>query len=83
MKNVRSITGRDARRLRRLRLRRRLRRTRREVTFNASGLEVLWRTIVFSIGFAFLIPIPWVLRWYANWFISQFALTERGAYAGS
>ena len=57
--------------------------TRREVTFNASGLEVLWRTIVFSIGFAFLIPIPWVLRWYANWFISQFALTERGAYAGS
>ena len=58
-------------------------RTRREVTFNASGLEVLWRTIVFSIGFAFLIPIPWVLRWYANWFISQFALTERGAYAGS
>ncbi|MHC2338807.1 DUF4339 domain-containing protein [Bradyrhizobium sp. USDA 4454] len=55
--------------------------TRREVSFNATGLEVLWRTIVFTVGFAFLIPIPWVLRWYANWFVSQFALTERGATA--
>jgi len=55
--------------------------TRREVTFNASGLDVLWRTLVFMIGCAFLIPIPWVLRWYSNWYISQFALIERGAYA--
>ncbi|WP_050425213.1 DUF4339 domain-containing protein [Bradyrhizobium tropiciagri] len=55
--------------------------TRREVTFNASGLDVLWRTIVFAVACGFLIPIPWVLRWYANWFISQFALTERGAHA--
>ncbi|WP_338693952.1 DUF4339 domain-containing protein [Bradyrhizobium sp. 26S5] len=57
--------------------------TRREVTFNATGLEVLWRTIVFAVGCSFLIPIPWVLRWYANWIISQFALTERGAYANA
>jgi hypothetical protein len=52
--------------------------TRREVIFNGSGLEVLWRTIVFGIGCAFLIPIPWVLRWYTNWYVSQFALAERG-----
>jgi hypothetical protein len=31
------------------------------------------------IGCAFLIPIPWVVRWYANWTVSQFALVERGA----
>jgi hypothetical protein len=55
--------------------------THREVIFNASGLEVLWRTIVFAIGCAFIIPIPWVLRWYAGWYVSQFALVERGAPA--
>ncbi|MFB9266140.1 DUF4339 domain-containing protein [Bradyrhizobium erythrophlei] len=53
--------------------------TSREVIFNASGLDVLWRTIVFVIGCGLLIPIPWVLRWYGNWFVSQFALVERGA----
>jgi hypothetical protein len=53
--------------------------TRREVIFTASGLEVLWRTIVFTIGCGFLIPIPWVLAWYTRWFVSQFALVERGA----
>lgn len=54
--------------------------SRREITFNASGLDVLWRTIVFTIGCAFLIPIPWVLRWYSNWFVSQFAVVERHAF---
>jgi hypothetical protein len=52
--------------------------TRREVTFNATGLDLLWRTILVAIGCAFLIPIPWVLRWYGNWFVSQFAVVERG-----
>ncbi len=53
--------------------------TRREIIFNASGLEMLWRTIVFAIGCAFLIPIPWVMRWYGQWYASQFALVERTA----
>lgn len=56
--------------------------TRREIIFNGTGLEVLWRTLVFSIGCAFIIPIPWLLRWYAKWYASQFALVERG-YAGT
>jgi hypothetical protein len=51
--------------------------TRREVVFNGSGLHVLWRTIVFVIGCAFIIPIPWMLRWYSQWFVSQFALVQR------
>ncbi len=55
--------------------------TRREIVFNASGLDVLWRTLVFAIGCALLIPIPWVMRWYVQWYVSQFALVARGAYA--
>ncbi|MCA6123367.1 DUF4339 domain-containing protein [Bradyrhizobium sp. WSM 1704] len=54
--------------------------SRREITFNASGLDMLWRTIVFTIGCAFLIPIPWVLRWYSNWFVAQFAVVERSGF---
>jgi hypothetical protein len=38
--------------------------TRREVVFNGTGLEVLWRTIVFAIACVFIIPIPWMMRWY-------------------
>ena len=57
--------------------------TRREIIFNASGLEVLWRTVVLIIACAFLIPIPWVMRWYATWIVSQFALAEHGAYANA
>jgi len=53
--------------------------THREVIFNASGLETLWRTILFVIGCALIIPIPWVLRWYATWYVSQFALVDRKA----
>lgn len=53
--------------------------TRREIVFNASGLQVLWRTLVFSIAAAFLIPLPWVLRWYIGWYVQQFTLVERTA----
>ena len=45
--------------------------TRREIVFNGTGLEVLWRTIVVAIGCIFIIPIPWVYRWIARWFGSQ------------
>jgi hypothetical protein len=55
--------------------------TQREITFNATGLEMLWRTIVFAIGCVFIIPIPWVLRWYARWYVSQFALADRSTLA--
>ena len=51
--------------------------TRREIVFNAGGLDVLWRTILFGIGCAFIIPIPWVLRWYTRWYVSQIALLPR------
>jgi hypothetical protein len=52
---------------------------RREVIFTASGLDVLWRTVVFAIGCMFVIPIPWAMRWYARWYVSQFALVDKTA----
>jgi hypothetical protein len=51
----------------------------RELTFNGSGLDVLWRTLVLAVASVFLIPIPWVIRWYAQWYVSQLALVPRGA----
>jgi hypothetical protein len=53
--------------------------THREAVFNATGLGMLWRTILFGFACGFLIPIPWVLRWYTRWYVSQFALVERTA----
>src|SRR5262245_4356651 len=35
--------------------------TRRAVVFNASGWDVLWRTILFVLACILIIPIPWVL----------------------
>jgi GYF domain 2 len=52
--------------------------TRREVSFNGTGLEILWRGIVAAIASAFIIPIPWVYRWMSQWLASQTILTERG-----
>jgi len=45
--------------------------TRRQVVFNGTGLEFLWRAIVAAIASAFIIPIPWVYRWMLNWQLSQ------------
>ncbi len=53
--------------------------TQREIVFDATGLEMLWRTFVFSFGSALIIPIPWLLAWYTRWYASQFALIEREA----
>ena len=52
--------------------------TRREVVFNATGLGLLWRTIVFAIACGLVIPIPWALHWFAGWMVSQVELVERG-----
>lgn len=44
------------------------------VVFNASGWQVLWRTFALSLGCIFIIPIPWLIHWYARWYVSQFAI---------
>lgn len=53
--------------------------TRREVVFNGSGLDVLWRTFVTVLASILIIPIPWMISWLARWYISQFALVPREA----
>ncbi len=44
------------------------------VVFNASGWQVLWRTFALSLGCIFIIPIPWLLHWYARWYVSRLAI---------
>jgi GYF domain 2 len=53
--------------------------TRRQLTFNTSGLELLWRSFLFIFAVVLIIPIPWAAAWYIRWSISQFALVERAA----
>ena len=48
-----------------------------QLSFVATGWGVLWRTILFALSCILLIPIPWTLRWYTRWLISQFHLTSR------
>jgi hypothetical protein len=57
--------------------------TQREVVFTGSGLEVLWRTIVWTLLTILIIPIPWVMRWWAAWYTSRVSLVDRGAYANA
>jgi hypothetical protein len=38
---------------------------------------MLWRTLVFSIACIFIIPIPWMIRWYGQWYIAQFSASGR------
>ena len=57
--------------------------TRREVVFNATGLEFLWRSVVTLIACAFIIPIPWVMPWFISWQVSQVELVERSALASA
>lgn len=53
--------------------------TRREISFTGTGLQFLWRGIVGGIACLFIIPIPWVYRWFGQWLASNIVLSERGA----
>jgi hypothetical protein len=39
--------------------------------FTGSGFAILWRTVVFVVLSALILPIPWTLRWLANWIVSR------------
>jgi hypothetical protein len=55
--------------------------TRREVVYQGSGLELLWRAIVTLLVSFLVIPAPWMYRWLIRWLASQIALVERSAIA--
>jgi hypothetical protein len=43
----------------------------RVIAFNGNGWQVLWRSVVMAIVCTLIIPIPWMMRWYYRWFVSQ------------
>lgn len=51
--------------------------TQRQVVFNGTGLEYLWRFVVALILSSLVVPIPWVWRWLIRWQASQTELVER------
>jgi GYF domain 2 len=53
-----------------------------EVFFIATGWEMLWRTLACGVACLFIIPIPWAVRWYLGWYVSQFGLATRNAVTG-
>jgi GYF domain 2 len=55
--------------------------TRREIIFTGTGLEFLWRSVVAVIACVFIIPIPWMYRWFGQWMASQTILAPRGTAA--
>ena len=48
--------------------------------FIGTGWGILWRTFAFCLGSIFLIPIPWLLRWYSAWFVSQLHVEDFAAH---
>ncbi len=41
-----------------------------EVLFTGTGGQVLWRVIVGALACCLIIPIPWILAWWYQWFFS-------------
>jgi hypothetical protein len=47
--------------------------------FVGSGWSILWRSYVLVLVCIFIIPIPWMMRWYVSWFIAEVAVVPPGA----
>jgi hypothetical protein len=57
--------------------------TRRGVVFNGTGLEFLWRALATFVASLFIIPIPWMYRWFTRWLASQTTLVDKGTLANA
>jgi len=44
--------------------------------FAGTGLEILWRIIVYALASAFVIPLPWMMRWLQSWMVSQIHVAD-------
>ncbi len=53
----------------------------KQLAFTASGFGYLWRLLVLALASGFIIPIPWVWRWFVSWLVSQFSLVDAAAAA--
>ena len=47
----------------------------RVIAFTGTGWQILWRGVVAYFCCLFIIPIPWIMRWYARWYVSQITVT--------
>jgi hypothetical protein len=47
--------------------------------FTATGLSILWRTLVLVLLSILVIPIPWMMQWYTRWIISQVSVVSASA----
>ena len=50
-----------------------------EFEFTGTGLGILWRTFAAALGCAFILPIPWMIRWLCSWFLSRIVVTPAAA----
>jgi hypothetical protein len=54
-----------------------------EFEFTGTGLGILWRTFAAALGCAFILPIPWMIRWLCSWFLSRIVVTPAASDANS
>ena len=45
-----------------------------QIRFIGKGHQLLWRTFAMGVGSILIITIPWVFRWYSQWFTQQFEI---------
>ncbi len=48
-------------------------------SFEGTGLAILWRTFAVAFASMLIIPIPWVMSWYANWFFGQVRVESKAS----
>ena len=44
------------------------------VEFRGSAVDFLWRTVVLMAGSVLIVTIPWLVNWWAKWFLGSFVL---------
>jgi hypothetical protein len=47
--------------------------------FAGGGLDILWRALVFVLVSVLILPIPWMMRWFYGWVVSQIRVTGHAA----
>jgi uncharacterized membrane protein YjgN (DUF898 family) len=45
-------------------------------SFDASGLQMLWRTVVFSLFCLLILTLPWAMVWFHRWLIETIEVTR-------
>jgi hypothetical protein len=46
------------------------------VEFVGTGSEILWRTVVTTLAYVLVIPIPWITLWLFRWYLSNIRIQK-------